>query len=337
MSGAQAAKRFPRERFNRTLAKLFGRLDERASVEIHVASGLWEIPSIQGRVRARVKRIWAVGSFSRGAPECLDCDLIVEAEASWLEPPVVNGSHAPGWGAAPEWHLYKRQLLGPPFPHVSVLSLEQAHHAKISDAPGGSLRPTFDLAKAVLLYGESTDWRKALASIKVDPAAGHFPRRYDALPLRIEQTGLSLKDADELLQSQAAGLLIWSFEPLAERVAPHSSLLSAVERAHLAQFASQGAGKKSMAVAGAALIATRSLRRARPWVLEHAGANGPGGKGIVFRFGKQRVGIDDFATTKCEAIVLVPHWTRQGPNRVWIIKRGPHFASRLRSWSNKVE
>jgi hypothetical protein len=327
MNGSAAAKRFPRERFNRSLARLFARLDDVANAEFDVANKPGETPRISGRVRARVRRLWAVGSFARGAPMCLDCDLVVEGEASWVASPSISGGCDEPWSAPPSWDLYGRQLLGPALPHVRVMSLYRAESAHVDDEPGGPLRRTFNMGTAVLLYGDGVDWRKALASIEVDARAGHFPRYYDALPLRLDQTGLSPEDASRLLDAEAAGLLSWSVQPL-ERIAASSSVLTPQELHALAAFELSGASKKAMDVAAAAVIATRAVRGKRRILLKSergAHLSGGAGEAVVYRFGRQRVEVGDFAAPLCHAIVLVPYWTQVGPNRAWVLKRGPKF------------
>lgn len=318
-SSSQAnALRFPRDRFTRTLRKLFERLDTQGALMFDVAYTPLLSPRVAGRVEARVLGVWAVGSYARGAPTCGDLELLVDVALRW-------DGRTPSWddptrsNAPPDFSKVRKSIFGS-YPHVSILDRRAALQWKTKDAPDGPLRPTFCMDTAVHLYGTEVDWRQQLDAIEIDPNAGHYPRMHDALPVRIEQTSMDVMECEELVEAKETGVLDWTFVPFEQRHASSSDLITREEKKYLG-WHQRINGRMTNEVAPAALIATRHLRHL-VWG-ESSDQRVFGDTTIQFRFGPARVSVSDFLSLQVHTVVLVPHWSARGPNGAWLVTVGP--------------
>lgn len=311
------SRRFPRERFTRTLQKLFARVDLQGAYQFNLAYTPYRAPTIKGRVAARVTGVWAVGSYARGAPTCGDLELLVDVDIRWIGLPTYGDKpHVLG---IPDLREVQKQIFGT-YPYVSITDRKRALGWKLIRELGGPLVPTFTMESAVPLYGVGLDWQVALASIPVDVNAGHYPRKHDALPLRLEQTCMHVEWAEELVSAWEAGIIEWTFIPFEKRIGLDSELLT-VGEAKAAKKAIKFSNQKTIEVMPAALVATRDLRTSVLGSVcdERVFSQ----EAFEFRFGKCYVHPEEFLSVARHTVVLVPHWSARGPNGAWIVTVGP--------------
>lgn len=311
------SRRFPRERFTRTLQKLFARVDLQGACQFNVEYTPYLAPTIKGRVEARVTGVWAVGSYARGAITCGDLELLVDVDIRWVGLPTYGGK--PHDLGAPDLSSVRRQIFGT-YPYVCIHDRKRALDWTANPEPNGRHEPIFTMEAAVPLYGAGLDWQAALAAIPIDVNAGRFPRAHDALPLRLEQTCMHVKWAEELVAAWEAGIIEWTFIPFENRIGLDSELLTAGE-AKAAKDAIEFSNKKTLEVMPAALVATRD---ARTLVLDSVRDELVfSQEAVEFRFGKRSVHPEEFLSLALHTVVIVPHWSARGPNGAWIVTAGP--------------
>ena len=144
---AELEVRTPRAAFTRRLARLCERVDEASEVDVNFN------PFFSGRGdqrtrRVKLQRLWAVGSYARGAPTCGDLDLVFEFTTSGGPPfPSDRDTRRALFGAPPDIRFYA----GTPERNSSLVRMDGAR---------------------LVWSGPGCDWRKALASIPEDATAG---------------------------------------------------------------------------------------------------------------------------------------------------------------------
>lgn len=126
------SKTYPRARFTRALTEICKALDTSSEKLVDIESTLGSIP-LEGTANVRILRLWAFGSWSRGALECRDLDLAVEYTARWEVPPKNLGDAflVPGHLVLPRVLLRK-----PPGPSGSLGSEDSS-----TGAPGAAPTP----------------------------------------------------------------------------------------------------------------------------------------------------------------------------------------------------
>jgi len=182
MESVTAARRFPRGRFTKSLARICERLDACSDLTFDYLTPSRESPltRVRGPVPVQVNELLAFGSWARGAKQCGDLDLVVVVEVGWAALPdfvlpretCASGSMV---GYLPTFGEVRRRVIGS-FPYVHPISLE--HSARLAeeglDMNVRALIPIWKSARAAFF-----DWRAALAGVSVCPAAGRFERRTD--------------------------------------------------------------------------------------------------------------------------------------------------------------
>lgn len=276
------------ESLGRVLERIAGRLAKRPS-----SSMQWVDRRFSSRYTATVtaKRLWVAGSFARGAAECGDLDLILEV--------AIDGSHPPN-------ATIKRNLLG----HLQDASLY------IGNPDRNDSYVSFPEARLVWSE-EFPDGSANLAVIPLDPEAGRFARPTDQLPLRPDQVDSRIEELERLVEMKQHGNLEWEFIDAAT-VVPNPAVLARVD------FDLRGFGSKS---------------RDALWLglAHHALHAGPGHAprsdlddrtgfrwgGTTYLTARPSIPLEDLDTPFVNAIGLIPHRSRRGPNGIWIIRRGP--------------
>jgi hypothetical protein len=281
--------RYPRARFTRSLAKICTEL-ERAPIRDVAHKDFLDRPA---QTRTQIRALWVVGSYARGALECGDLDLVLDAVGLDRGLPRIKKVARSFFGATPRVAFYG----GTP-----------------EDNSSGVVFP-----EAKLIWSsEQPNWRSAIASIAEDAQADHFERPSDHLPLTPEQMRGNINDIEELLRDRNAGRIQWSHidfcgghrsepqvpEQFAETFSRYHDLGKATRHA-LAHFLVASAG--------------------RPW------ANGDLVRrerttfclgGTEIHVGTPRLPSKPLEIASKSRLALVPHLTARGPNRAWIIERG---------------
>lgn len=141
-----------------------------------------------GILQFRVKRLWVVGSFAHGARECGDLDLVVETE-------LVGGS--------PNDTRNITICVRNGETHVDVLvGTPEANHTGM------------EFQGAILIWtSDDRDWQTKVSAIPVQDGDIRLPRKTDRLPISHKLLGLSLEDAENLVEKLATGHYQWDLVP----------------------------------------------------------------------------------------------------------------------------
>jgi hypothetical protein len=306
-SGEQAGRRgqaFPRERFTRSLQKMFKRLDDLGRREIDVEYELYPYgPIIRGKVRAWPTRVSAFGSYAGGTMECGDLDLIIDIHAEWMGEPSRKGV------PPPHTDVLKREFFAP-FGHVHMMSSERYKLLELGS-----------IDEALLLWEPGGDWQKRLDSVEVKQDARRFSRKHDALPVRLEQLNLNVTEANALVDAAESGVLTIDFIPMAKRLSPTDEELTVAEGG-LLEMAATMAGKKTLELLPGFLVSTRkerSLAPIEPWNLRE--------KTVLT--GRPWFNIDTLSSPLVHTLYVVPQWSQRGPNGSMLIRRGRKHPQKL--------
>lgn len=294
------SKRFPRERFTKSLVSICEQLDARPVVEYHHKPRRSSISHLypEGMTRARATELYAFGSWSRGAETCGDLDLFGSVETEWIGVPTRLGDGKPVPGKRPPdfrsacVHLFGRR------PHVHILGKQDLLDMEQTDA----------VANGVLIWTPGRNWRAAIAAIKPDPTAGRATRISDEFPLHAEQTAMSLLAVENAVLAKEAGLLDWRFVPHLEPryCGPN---LNCYEFVRLDELVAP-----DDALAGRALGYTRDVRARH------------GAKAVRYWFGPCGVWPGMFeAWPGTRAFVITPKWTQRGPNGSLVVTKGASY------------
>jgi predicted nucleotidyltransferase len=296
----EQADRLPRAILQRRLERILAHIDATSSF-----SAEWT-ETLLGRTRKRstfgVVAVYVVGSFARGAPLCGDLDLLVTIESTArMTPPSATVA----------------RLIARRAPRVQV---------HVGTPPDNSSLAKFD--EAVLLWrSDSRDWKPRLDAIRVDPNAGRFARPTDSLPLNLRQMRMyDIEVAENSARLVEDGVLASQWTPLTDRaaIAPSSwdeEMSDAFERMK------STAGKATREVLPYAFqfLSQVGAVRTHSWPSDPTDfAFGP----IRVRVGRPLLDVSPLDELGTNAIVMVPHRSRRGPNGVWVLTRGPKHSSR---------
>lgn len=237
------------------------------------------------------KSLWVAGSYARGATECGDLDLILEATIDGVHPP--SRTIAKGlYGSAQDTSLY----IGTPERNSSNV----------------------DFPEARLVWSEERpDWKANLEAIEIDPKAGRFPRATDALPLRRDQLSASIEELERLLELRDRRVLAWEFLN-AEDITQDPG---ALERAGIY---AEHYGAKTRDALRLAISHHTAVGRGGEWVqAEVSERTRFRCGGTLFLTSYPSIPLDQLDDPACDLLALVPHRSRRGPNGIWLITRGP--------------
>lgn len=314
----QLEARTPRAAFTRRLARLCERIDSCAEVEVRFKPHFWRDEWQVARIR--LKRLWAAGSYARGAATCGDLDLVFEYERPGRPPfPHDRDASIALFGSPPDFRFYA----GTPD--------ENSSHVPMAGA-------------CLVWSGPGCDWRKALSGIQEDPTAGPAPRKTSSLPLRDAQLGgaAELGFLESLIDARERGEIEWEFIPL------DASLLAAIPPAlpeslgAVQSFLEKSAGAKARALTPAIVRLLHARYAGSPARIHRLGSEIAYGNTIV-RLGSVYVRPSCLLShLALSEVMLVPHQTRRGPNGAWVVRRGPQHSLALaladaRFWANAVK
>lgn len=310
-------RRYPRDRFSRSLRALCSRLEQRSQVEFEYAAPRGALVQVHGRLRVSAQALWAFGSWAHGAAECRDLDLALALKVDWVD--------GYGWmngglktSALPGFEAARRALLtAPPLVHI------QDAHRILEDGPTGEFAVHPATMKLIWLAPNISAQEKEtlgiaghpaatfderIAAIKVDPNFKRAARLSDAFPLRTEQTGMDLRQVERAVRAQAQGLISWEFLPHGESRGDSAELTRA-EWKVLSRH-----DTKDQALISRVLAATREVR------LRH--------RKVRFWYGNNcgvwATMLEDRAAS---CIVITPKWCAQGPNGSLVITKGANHSA----------
>lgn len=296
-------KRFPRESFTQKLVKICERLDEESQREIPWKSRYFRGSGVD---LITIEKLWVVGSYSRGALTCGDLDLVFsytcEDRNNAYTKDIVKGF----FGRVLKTSFYYGN------PEVNSSGVPFPDAVEIWSGPG-------------------CDWMKAIESIIPDPSAGRAYRPSDDIPLRPAQLNTNFDRIDEVLQMLSDGLLESEFIPLS------TDLLEPLTDGHpLSRFTSEGSrtfGSDTKKILPAIARVLENHDHFDHLNIRDRSEFKCGGTKVLL--GRPYIPnayvFDDISVKQ---VAMIPHLSKNGPNGVWMLRRGPNHPL-VQSFMNK--
>lgn len=159
---------YSRQRFTQLLTLICQSLDERhqGMVDYHLD---YASTTVHGKVSSTIRSVRVFGSWARGALICGNLDLAVELDHHWVD--------GPWWG--------NRQLAEHPIDGVQVARALMGRHPGVRYLPLQAALEgpqAIDPAELRSIWRAPTrgepalDWRRAIATVRLDPHAQRFSR-----------------------------------------------------------------------------------------------------------------------------------------------------------------
>ncbi len=254
------------------------------------------LPGVQ-HSRLRVKALWVVGSYARGALFCGDLDLVADIIKEEGVMPLTATVSRSIIGRAPDVRLY----IGTPEENTSGVTFPE---------------------EKLLWSSDASDWSATINAIPVDPKAARFERLHDILPLRKEQiTDYGDKDTFEkivdLLNQQVLSSQWVAVSDIS--VQPEEWSFAAKK---LFEYIQRWCGKKTQEVMPFAIEWFKDNNRCDLWHHKYNEKTRFKIGGAEVLVGRPCIDLSQLDSLSCAAIVIVPHMSRRGPNGLWLLSRG---------------
>ena len=285
-------KRRQRTSFTRSLKTIAERIDKTSEFEVD-----WHNEFIRRKEKTKfcVKALWAFGSWARGALFCGDLDLIVDVEVKEGFLPMTSTLRRVLIKGARDVRLY----VGKPDENTSGAPVEDA----------------------VLIWSVSDKkWKKNIAEIKPNPFAERFARKIDALPLRSEQLYAEIDALEKVVDLKNDDILDWMWAPVSnfnlDSTYWSDTAVSFYERIK------SHSGKKSREAMRFVIDWFQVNDPIQTWKYDHSSRAGFFINGNYIHVGRPSIDLKRLDHHSCSGLMLVPHFTKRGPNGIWIIRRG---------------
>lgn len=284
-------KRITRAQATKTLSKICQRLDDCAIADSGRA--FTYRPGLIGPVRAL--RLWVAGSYSRGALDCGDLDLILEIDNN-------------------QYYVSE----------VNRLLFKNPQRVSLYIGTPGENSSYIAFPDAVLVWEPGMDWRAALANIVEDPQAARFARAHDQLPFRLQQLKYSCPEwAEEMLDMKQRGELQWHYVPLEDMAAPAEPseqwLHASKELTNLMDLMSMGKASKKLLPFLATFIEQYDISDFKCQPISKTSFTY---WNTTFVIGEAS-NAKDLLNPHTQRLVVIPPLSLRGPNGFWVIERGP--------------
>jgi hypothetical protein len=289
--GMNTEKRISRARMTRSLRQICKKVAELKICEADIKAGLGEVHHI-----FQAQSLWVAGSYARGAVTCGDLDLVLTVKAIKSAIPMPRTVARCVYGRFPDVNLF----LGDPGNNTSGISFPEAK---------------------LLWSSESPDWEKAIASIVVDPRAGRFERKYDVLPLRINQTSCDFPDFEEILEMLEAKILESEWIPI-DSLIVRKELWTEDAREFLERTLTFS-GEKTRRLMPFVVEGLVPHNKTDTWDICFPDRNRFKIGGSLVSVGRPEVNVRKLDSLEHSSLAIAPHITRKGPNGIWLISRGP--------------
>jgi hypothetical protein len=290
-------RRLPRDHFTRVLARICGRLDNSYASQVRWTDSFFK--EVHHSI-VSVRALWVVGSYARGALDCGDLDLVMEA---------ISQSDGRRTGLPPTSAICRTLFKSPPGVRVYIGTPDK-----------NTSGVAFDEARLIWSC-ERADWRTAIDAIRPDPGAKRFPRPTDAIPFRMEQLDTDIETISELINLQRAQVVQWQFSPCTDIASPEPMHADEID---ISWLASQFCGKQTQRLLPHLLGAFRrdSIWPKGRWLRRGLGKTELRNGGCDILVGRPPVPISRLDTLPTSEIALFPHLTQRGPNGIWFLGRG---------------
>ena len=309
-------KRYPRERFSRSLASLCRHLDSQHRKVVDYVAPLTDHVQLRGRLLVDARALWVFGSWAQGAAECGGLDIALDLRIEWADGHGWMREDTPTRRRPDFCEARKALVTAPPLVHFLDAAIVRAYGPSGEFAVHPStlvpiwLAPDLnDLERAELGIppAPARHWGDQIASIKADPAYKRAPRLCDALPLRPAQIGMYLGEAEAIVRAHERGIISWEFLPHGSHATDMPTLRDS-ERVLVAEH-----DCRDKALVSRAILATRALRQAH--------------KRVLFLYGhRARISPRMFESRDAQCIVATPRWSSQGPNGSLVLTPGKNYS-----------
>lgn len=185
----------PRQKLSTTLRKIAAKIGEQP-----VRSITWIGPNDyfhrgeRVSMKIRITKLFAFGSWARGAESCGDLDLAVEYEIEEQTPQM----------SFLNFGALKRNLVNG-YRGVELL-------------PWNKIRENVEIQKdAILIWSvDQVDYQSRIDEIKVDPNSGHYERAWDSMPIDMKRLKLDVKEAETFVADVESGIYSVEWVPATE-------------------------------------------------------------------------------------------------------------------------
>ena len=286
-------KRRLRTSFTRSLQRIVERIEKTSEFKVEWYDALFRQKE---KTRFCVKALWVFGSWAKGALYCGDLDLMVDVEVTEGRLPMTSTLSRVLIKGARDVRLY----VGKPEENTSGVPVEDA----------------------VLIWSVSDkNWKKNIAEIKPNPSAERFSRKIDSLPFRSEQLCEELDTLEKLVDLKNEEILDWLWVPVTdlESASIHwsGSAVSFYERLK------HNCGKKTFEAMRSIIDWFEINDPIQTWNYDHFSKAAFTINGTFIHAGRPSIDLWRLDHHSRSALMLVPHFTKRGPNGIWIIHRGP--------------
>lgn len=286
--------RYPRQRFTKALERIASTLEIAHIRKVHHK----DFRGKPCETVVQIKGLWVAGSYARGAPECGDLDLVLDAVGLDAGLPFLKDVVRGFFGANPRVAFYR----GTPEDNSSGVVFSDAR---------------------LIWSGEQPDWHTAIAAITMDPSAGHYARPSDNLPLTPEQMRGDISHVEPLIRDRDEGRLRWYH---IDFLGDHRTQPLVPERVAKTLDRYTELGKATRHALSHFFAATDG----HAWATEEFSRDWGRGPtefrcgGTEIHAGAPRLPHNPLDVASTSRLVLVPYLTARGPNRAWVIERGPN-------------
>lgn len=285
-------RRRSRASFTASLVRLCKCLDEN-----NEASLQWRSTLLRRNIQSKfiLNRLWVVGSYARGAPDCGDLDLVAELH-------LIDGALPDGKKAA-------RALFNSPKDIRLYVGTPDMNESGVA------------FSEAVLIW-QTTGycWSDAIVGITVDNTAKRFDRQINRIPFRPEQLYCELEQLEEIVDLEKRKIISWKFTELDEVVPAEPST---EDERELIRVMTYKCGQKTRKLLPQILSYLQEQNLwPRPFLradIEKATFKYGGAKVLI---GYPTVPLTMLNSITTSQIIIVPHYSSRGPNGFWLIERG---------------
>lgn len=286
-------KRRQRTSFTRSLQRIVERIDKASEFDIEWFDDLFRKKE---KTRFCVKALWVFGSWAKGAIYCGDLDLMVAVQVKEGSLPATSALRRVLLKGARDVRLY----VGKPEENSSGVSVENA----------------------VLVWSVTDrDWKKNIANIKPDPSADRFARKIDALPLRSEQLYAEIDILEKVVDLKNEGILDWLWVPITDLES--ESIEWSETAVSFYEPLEDHCGKKTYEAMRPIIDWFEVNDPIQTWKYDYFSRAAFTINGTFIHVGHPCIDLRRLDHHSCSALMMVPHFTKRGPNGIWIIRRGP--------------
>lgn len=288
-------RRYPREHFTRVLIKICEGLDKQFTSLIP-----WKdrYSDRKGVLEVTIISIWVAGSYARGAADCGDLDLVINAIA------FENGH---------EVSLHSRRKIAKQF-FKSPADVRFYWGMPEKNTSGVAFE------EAIMIWNQDKiNWQVAIDNISLNPNAGRYFRITDQIPFRTEQLNVYIDDVEHLISLQSKGIIKWFFLPISSEMISSPKTDDEIELCRIAEYLGTKAVKKIIPHL-LYLFQKKDHLAYETWQPTVYNSKLRYGGCDIF-VGAPALPIDLLDEITTFEIAIIPNLCRRGPNGAWFLQR----------------